>query len=123
MLGLRLKDRCGGPGGVGELITVQRRSGRDCGFTSSSLAALARGVRVDLGRSRRRRHSIRSGARCEEALSGTALGGIAIYILTFLSGNGWAKFRRNFCFCQKFDQIGCLARVLWVANWRGVSLV
>ncbi len=33
-----------------------------------------------------------SGARCGEALPGTALGGIAISILTAYYGNGGAKF-------------------------------
>jgi hypothetical protein len=33
-----------------------------------------------------------SGAWCEEALPGTALGGIAMSILTSYSGNGWPKF-------------------------------
>jgi hypothetical protein len=33
-----------------------------------------------------------SGARCEEARPGTALGGMAISILTFYSGKGEAKF-------------------------------
>jgi len=33
-----------------------------------------------------------SGAGCEEALPGAALGGIAMYILTSYTGNGRAKF-------------------------------
>jgi hypothetical protein len=33
-----------------------------------------------------------SGARCGEALPGTALGGIAMSILTSYYGNGGAKF-------------------------------
>jgi hypothetical protein len=36
-----------------------------------------------------------SGARCEEALPGTALGGIAMSILTSYYGNGGAKFSKR----------------------------
>lgn len=36
-----------------------------------------------------------SGARCEEALPGTALGGIAMSILTSYYGNGGAKFSKK----------------------------
>jgi hypothetical protein len=36
-----------------------------------------------------------SGARREEVLPGTALGGIAMSILTFYSGNTGAKFSKN----------------------------
>jgi hypothetical protein len=38
---------------------------------------------------------MKSGARCEEALTGTALGGIAVTILTFFYGNGGMKFSKN----------------------------
>jgi hypothetical protein len=37
-----------------------------------------------------------SGARSEEALPGTALGGIAMSILTFYYGDGTAKFPKEF---------------------------
>jgi hypothetical protein len=36
-----------------------------------------------------------SGARCEEALPGTALGGIAMSILAFYYGKGKAKFSKK----------------------------
>jgi hypothetical protein len=36
-----------------------------------------------------------SGARCEEALPGTALGGIAMSILTSYYGDGGAKFSKK----------------------------
>ena len=40
-----------------------------------------------------------SGARCEKALPGTALGGIAISILTSYYGNGGAKFSEKLAIC------------------------
>jgi hypothetical protein len=61
-------------------------------------AALCCDLHVDARRRRRRRHSMRSGAGREEALPGTALGGIAISILTFFSGNRGMKFARKIRF-------------------------
>jgi len=46
------------------------------------------------------------GARCEEALSGTALRGKVVSILKFYSGNGGAKFSKKICSCLKDSRIG-----------------
>jgi len=47
-----------------------------------------------------------SGARCEEALPGTALGGIAMCILTFYYGKRKAKFAKKLGSYQKLQNIG-----------------
>jgi hypothetical protein len=47
-----------------------------------------------------------SGARCEEALPGTALGGIAMSILTFYYGKRKAKFSKKVGSYQKLQNIG-----------------
>jgi hypothetical protein len=47
-----------------------------------------------------------SGARCEEALPGTALGGIAMSILTFYYGKSEAKFSKKMNSYQKLQYIG-----------------
>jgi len=46
------------------------------------------------------------GARCEEALPGTALGGIAMSILTFYYGKRKAKFSKKVGSYQKLQNIG-----------------
>jgi hypothetical protein len=47
-----------------------------------------------------------SGARGEEALPGTTLGGVAMSILTFYYGKDRAKFSKKICSCLKGSRIG-----------------
>jgi hypothetical protein len=57
-----------------------------------------------------------SGARCEEALPGTALGGIAMSILTFYYGRRKAKFSKKMSSYQKLQYIGGAVRALALSN-------
>jgi len=57
-----------------------------------------------------------SGARCEEALPGTALGGIAMSILTFYYGKRKAKFSKKVGSYQKLQNFGGAVRALALSN-------
>jgi len=58
-----------------------------------------------------------SGARCEEALPGTALGGIAMSILTFYYGKRKAKFSKKVGSYQKLQNIAWAVRALALSKW------